>query len=118
MIIPGKSVACFAALSASSFSLIPMCAGTLHIVICFPWLWSLLVCHISGLILDGFLCCSVYITYLMFILFCISSKSLVIVFLSSEDEQCLLQVLLFYVVFSSLSLNGLSYICIVIYKGV
>ena len=40
MVIPGISIAYFAALSASLFPLILMCAGTLHRVICFPWLWS------------------------------------------------------------------------------
>ena len=59
MIIPGISIACFAALSASPFPLTPMFAGTLHSVICFPWLWSSAsISYISDLILDGSLCCS------------------------------------------------------------
>ena len=58
MVIPGMFIACFAALSASSFNpLIPMCAGTLHKVICFPGYGALLVCQISHS-LDGSLCCS------------------------------------------------------------
>ena len=39
MIIPGISIARFAALPASSFLLISMHAGNLHDVICFPWFY-------------------------------------------------------------------------------
>ena len=48
MVIPGISIACFVALSASSFLFTPMCAGTLHS-------GALLLCHVSDLILDDFL---------------------------------------------------------------
>ena len=40
VVILGMPIACLAALSASSFPLIPVCAGTLHKVICFPQLWT------------------------------------------------------------------------------
>ena len=55
MVIPGIFVAYFAALSASSFPLIPMCTGTLHSVICFPWLWS---SASMSYLMGNFLCCS------------------------------------------------------------
>ena len=58
MVIPVISIARFAVLSASLFPLIPMYTGILHRVICFPGYGALLVCNISDLILDGFLCCS------------------------------------------------------------
>ena len=73
MVIPDISVACFAALPAFYFHLFPMCAGILHWVICFPWLWSS-AGQISDLKFDGFLfllmACidlseSVYITLLV-----------------------------------------------------
>ena len=36
VVIPAISINCFAALSASSFPLTPMCAGILNSMICFP----------------------------------------------------------------------------------
>ena len=75
MIIPGISIACFAALSTSSFPLI-------HRVICFPWLWSSDSMSYIRFNIGWFsllfstdsieLSVSVYITQLMSSFFCIS----------------------------------------------
>ena len=54
MVYPGVSIASFAALSASLFPLIPMCAETLCKVIIFLGNEALLVYYISDLILDVF----------------------------------------------------------------
>ena len=79
MVTPGIYIACFAALSASSFPLIYMCTGKLHSVICFPGYRVLLVCHIYDLIVKDFVLLlsmasikvseSVYITHLISSLF-------------------------------------------------
>ena len=55
MVIPGTSIACFDALSASLFSLISVCAGILHVWTVIPGYGALLVCHIFNLVLGNFL---------------------------------------------------------------
>ena len=55
MVIPDISIACFAALSASSFPLIPMCAGTLHNVRFYSLVLELFYYVISDLVLGDFL---------------------------------------------------------------
>ena len=57
MVIPGISIACFTAQSASSFPFKQMHAETYIECSVFPGYGVLQVCQISVLILDGFLCC-------------------------------------------------------------
>ena len=67
MVIPGISIACFAALPASSFSLILMCAGNLYSVIILffalnaariSYIWFKLLWHFYGFL--GAEVCNVY----------------------------------------------------------
>ena len=46
MVIPGISIVCFAALSASAIALIAICAGALHRMICYLGFGVPLGCHI------------------------------------------------------------------------
>ena len=57
MVTPGIPIAYFAALSVSSFPLIPMSAGTLHNLNFYLVLEVLLEHHISGLVLGDLFYC-------------------------------------------------------------
>ena len=99
MVIPGISIACFA---ASSVPLIPICPRILPRVIFFPGYGAPLIYHISDLLLDSFslllsivsieLEVSVYVTHLMSSLFCISLIAIFIAVISAGWMEVLLVV--------------------------